>query len=109
MRYVLLAWGLPLAIFWGWFGLSYFDMNFGFLMLSRKVHDIYFQIFGQISGLDPATIPWLAFKACVTDTFILLGIWAFRRRREIRAWVMRMRERYSGAAPASEPESAPSA
>ena len=107
MRYVVLAWALPLAIFWGWFGLSYYDMNFGYLMLTRRVHDIYFQIFGQMTGLEPSTIPWLAFKACVMDTFILLGIWAFRARREIKAWLVKMRGRYSGTS--SEPESAPSA
>ncbi len=103
MRYVLTIWALPLLVFWGWFGLSYYDINFGYLMLSRQVHDLYFQICGQLLGLEPAGIPWLFLKACVFDTLILLAIWAYRRRREIGAWVKLRRDRYSGV------ESAPSA
>ena len=38
MRYIIALWALPLVIFWGWFGLSYFDMNFGYVMLTRQVH-----------------------------------------------------------------------
>ena len=94
MRYVLTIWALPLIVFWGWFGLSYYDINFGYLMLSRRVHDLYFQISGQLLGLDPADIPWLFLKACVFDTLILLAIWAFRRRRELAAWVRQRRERF---------------
>ena len=102
MRYILTAWALPLVIFWGWFGLSYYDMNFGYLMLSRQVHDIYFQLAGQIMRVDPASVPWFIAKACVFDTLILLAIWAFRRRREVAAWLRRQRERYSGQASAPD-------
>lgn len=94
MKYVLAIWALPLVIFWGWFGLSYYDMNFGYVMLTRKVHDLLFQLYGNILGLDPATIPWLVAKACIVDTLILLAIYAFRRRRQIAAWVRNVRERY---------------
>ncbi|WP_442577441.1 DUF6105 family protein [Mesorhizobium sp. ASY16-5R] len=106
MRYILTIWALPLAIFWGWFGLSYYDMNFGYLMLSRQIHDIYFQLAGQIMGVDPATVPWLIAKACILDTLILVAIWAFRRRREIVAWLRRQRERYSGQSAAPDSPSA---
>jgi hypothetical protein len=95
MRYILIFWALPLVVFWGWFGLSYYDMNFGYVMLTRKLHDLVFQIYGEILGLDPAAIPWLLAKTFVFDTFLVLGIWAFRRRREIAAWGRRVRERYS--------------
>lgn len=103
MRYVFAVWALPLIIFWGWFGLSYYDINFGYLMLSRQIHDIYFQMAGQILGMAPETIPWLIARALVFDTLILMSIWAFRRRREITAWVKQKRERY--ARPASETSS----
>ncbi|MDQ6438134.1 DUF6105 family protein [Mesorhizobium sp. LHD-90] len=102
MRYILTLWALPLIIFWGWFGLSYYDLNFGFLFLSRKVHDLYFQICGQIMGVDPATVPWFIAKALLFDTMILLAIWAFRRRRELAAWLRRQRERYSGQSAAPD-------
>jgi hypothetical protein len=96
MRYVLAIWALPLVIFWGWFGLSFYDMNFGYVMLTRKVHDLLFELYGNMLGLDPVTIPWLVAKACIIDTLILLAIYAFRRRRQITAWVIATRERYRG-------------
>lgn len=94
MRYVLALWALPLIVFWGWFGLSYFDINFGYVMLTRQVHDILFQLYGEMLGIDAATIPWLVAKACIFDTLILLAIYAFRRRRAITAWARAMRSRY---------------
>lgn len=86
MRYVLALWAAPLALFWGWYFLSLNDMNFGYLMLSREVHDFAFQVYGQILGIDPAEIPVLIFRACLFDTLIIAAIWAFRRRREIAGW-----------------------
>lgn len=86
MRYVFLAWAAPLLLFWGWFFLSANDINFGSIYLSRGLHDLVFELYGNVLGLDPASIPWLVAKACVLDTLLILGIWAFRRRREIKAW-----------------------
>ena len=51
MRYILLFWATPLVLLWGWFFLSYYDWNFGFLFLSREFHDFAFQIYGQIQSL----------------------------------------------------------
>ncbi|MBA3446233.1 MAG: hypothetical protein H0T56_01250 [Pseudaminobacter sp.] len=96
MRYVLAIWALPLIIFWGWFGLSYHDMNFGYVMLTRDVHDLLFQIYGDMLGIDPAIIPAMVAKACVFDTLFLLAIYAFRRRTQIFAWFRTVRERYFG-------------
>ena len=86
MKYILLFWALPMGLFWGWFGLSYYDMNFGWLMLSRMFHDFAFQLYGNILGVDPATIPALVARACVVDTALIFSFLAFRRRREIAAW-----------------------
>lgn len=90
MRYIIAIWAAPLVLFWGWFGLSYYDVNFGFVMMTRQAHDLIFQLYGSVLGLDPATIPWLVAKACIFDTVLLLLIWAFRRRRDLlarwRAW-----------------------
>ena len=94
MRYVLALWALPLVVFWGWFGLSYFDMNFGYVMLTRQVHDILFQLYAEMLGIDAATIPWLVAKACIFDSLLLLAVYAFRRRRQIMAWLRTMRTRY---------------
>lgn len=94
MRYVIAVWAIPLLIFWGWFGLSYYDMNFGYVMLTRQVHDLLFELYGEMLGIDPATIPWLLVKACVFDTLFLIAIMAFRARKKIAARFREMRERY---------------
>jgi Family of unknown function (DUF6105) len=94
MRYIVMLWALPLVLFWGWFGLSYYNMHFGYVALTRQFHDVIFELYGELLGLDPATIPWLLVRALVFDTFLLLGIWAFRRRREIAAGTRRLRQRY---------------
>lgn len=102
MRYILLFWALPMGIFWGWYYLSYNDINFGYAFFSRQVHDLAFQMYGQILGIAPETIPPLVARACIVDTALIFAIFAFRRRKDIAAWAGRMRERYSsaeGAAP----------
>jgi hypothetical protein len=99
MRYLLILWAAPLAIFWGWFFLSVNDLHFGFVFLSREVHDLVFHIYGQTLGLDPAAIPMLVAKACIFDTLIIGAIYAFRRRREIAAWAREMRSRHLSEAP----------
>lgn len=96
MRYVLVLWALPLGLFWGWYFLSLNDINFGYMMLTRQVHDMVFQIYGEILGIDPAVIPGMVAKACVFDTLVLLAIWAFRRRQPLLAWARAMRDRYRG-------------
>jgi hypothetical protein len=103
MRYVFAIWALPLVVFWGWYFLSLHDMNFGYVMLTRDVHDIVFQLYGEMLGVAPATIPPLVAKACILDTLLILAIWAFRRRQPIMGWVRSQRERYRGV------ESTPSA
>ena len=86
MRYLLWLWFTPLVLFWGWFGLSYNDVSFGFTFLSRDLHDLVFRIYGSLLGIDPSTIPWLFLKACIFDTVLIFCIVAFRKRRQIRDW-----------------------
>ena len=99
MRYILLFWALPLGLFWGWFFLSYYDINFGLLFLSRDFHNFGFAIYGNILGIDPASIPYLVAKACIVDTLLIMGIFAFRRRREIIDRARDLRLRYFGVRP----------
>jgi hypothetical protein len=86
MRAFLLAFVLPMGFFWSWYLLSANDISFGFFMYTREMHDFVFRTYGEMIGIDPAIIPPLLIRACIVDTFIILGIWAFRRRREIAAW-----------------------
>ena len=94
MKYFVAAWAAPLVLFWGWFFLSLNDMNFGYVMLSRQVHDLVFNLYGEMLGVDPAAIPGMVAKACIFDSFLIAGIWAFRRRRELMAWGRRHYARY---------------
>ncbi|BCG94804.1 DUF6105 family protein [Mesorhizobium sp. 131-2-1] len=96
MRTLFALWAAPLLLFWGWFFLSLNDMNFGYVMLSRPLHDLVFQLYGEMLGIDPALIPGMVAKACVFDGFLLMALWAFRRRRNIAAWVS---NRWQGSVP----------
>ena len=75
MKYILIFWGLPMGLFWGWYYLSYNDMHFGYLMLSRLLHDHVFEIYGQILGVDPASIMPLVTRACIVDTVLIFAIY----------------------------------
>ncbi|MDO6963070.1 DUF6105 family protein [Rhizobium alvei] len=86
MKWVLIFWALPIVLLGSWYGLSYYDINFGLLILTRQMHDLVFQIYGHILGLPPESIPPLVLRAIIVDTFLLAGLMAFRRRKAIAAW-----------------------
>ena len=104
MRALLILWVSPLALFWGWYFLSLNDLNFGYVMLSRQLHDFVFELYGEMLGVDPTIIPGLIARACVFDTLIVLAIWAFRRRSSIAGWLRAAHARWVGH---SERESGP--
>ncbi|MDX8524939.1 DUF6105 family protein [Mesorhizobium sp. MSK_1335] len=92
MRTLFALWVAPMAIFWGWFFLSLNDMNFGYVMLTRQLHDFVFELYGQMLGIDPAIIPGMVARTCIFDFFLLMGLWAFRRRRNIAEWIRQRRQ-----------------
>ena len=100
MRYVLMLWAAPILLFWSWFGLSYYNVNFGYVLMTREAHDLIFQLYGEVLGIDPESIPWFVAKSCVFDFFLLMGIWAYRRRRTIAVHLRTLRDRYAGTASA---------
>ena len=100
MKYIVAIWATPLLLFWGWFFLSLNDMNFGYIMLTRQVHDLVFQLYGDFLGVDPASIPAMVAQACIFDTGLIAAIWAFRRRRELAAWARAGWARYRDRDPA---------
>jgi hypothetical protein len=95
MKWILIFWALPLAILGTWYGLSYNDINFGYLILSRQMNDFVFQLYGQILGIDPEIIPGLVLRAVILDSVLLFGILAFRRRKQIAAWWVARQKRSS--------------
>lgn len=70
MKWFLFLWAGPIALLGGWYGLSYYDMNFGVFMLTRDAHDLVFQIYGHILGIPPESIPPLVARAIVVDSLI---------------------------------------
>jgi hypothetical protein len=94
MKYIIAIWAAPLVLFWGWFFLSLNDINFGFVFLTRQVHDLVFRLYGNMLGIDPATIPGMIADACLFDSAVIAAIWAFRRRREIAGWARSQYLRY---------------
>src|SRR6266545_1376391 len=107
MRILFALWLAPLALFWGWFFLSLNDVNFGYVMLTRQLHDFVFQLYGEMLGVDPALIPGMVAKACVFDGLLLTAFWAFRRRPVIGGWIRIMRDRYFDRNRCQAPEAGP--
>lgn len=80
MRILLYLWAAPMALFWGWYALSAHDWNFGTLFLSRRVHDLVFEIYGKTLGAAPETVPAMIAGASALDTAIVMTIlaWGWR-------------------------------
>lgn len=74
MKWIVIFWAGPLVLLFGWYGLSYYDINFGLVFFSRQLHDLVFAVYGDILGIPPETIPPLVLKAIIVDTILLAGI-----------------------------------
>ncbi|MBP2533450.1 MULTISPECIES: DUF6105 family protein [Agrobacterium] len=86
MKWFLILWAGPVALLGSWYWLSYYDMSFGFYMLTRQTHDLVFEIYGNILGLPPESLPPLVARAIALDSLIVFAILAFRKRKQIAAW-----------------------
>jgi hypothetical protein len=100
MKWFLILWAGPVSFLGAWYGLSYYDMSFGIFMLTRQAHDLVFQIYGDVLGIPPETIPPLVARAIALDSLIVFSIMAFRHRKAIAAW---WRQRQSSKAVAVLP------
>ncbi|MBN7805405.1 hypothetical protein JZX86_08520 [Agrobacterium rosae] len=100
MKWFLILWAGPVAFLGAWYFLSYYDMSFGFFMLTRESHDLVFQIYGNVLGIAPETIPPLVARAIAFDSLIVFGIISFRKRKAIAGW---WRNRQASKAAASLP------
>lgn len=80
-RYILFFWALPLGFFWGWYYLSLMDV--GERMLTREANRLVFEFYGNILGIEPATLPALMAQGCLIDSLIIFAFFAFRQRRAV--------------------------
>ena len=86
MKWFLILWAGPIALLGSWYSLSYYDMSFGIFMLTRQAHDLVFQIYGNVLGIPPETIPPLVMRAIAVDSLIVFALIGFRKRKAIAAW-----------------------
>jgi hypothetical protein len=86
MKWFIILWAGPVALLGSWYGLSYYDISFGFFMLTRQTHDLVFEVYGNVLGIPPETIPPLVARAIAVDSLIVLAIIAFRKRKAIVTW-----------------------
>ncbi len=100
MKWLLIFWFFPVTFLGLWYGLSYYDMNFGIFMLRRDFHDLVFAIYGQTLHLPPESIPPLAARAIAFDTVLVFGIILWRKRKPILAWLHNRRNGAQGDAEA---------
>lgn len=82
MKVFLILWIMPIILLGGWYGLSYYDLNFGFRILTRDLHDLVFAVYGNLLGIPPEEIPVLVLKAIIFDSFLVLGFIVIKRRRK---------------------------
>ena len=82
MKVFLVLWIMPIILLGGWYGLSYYDINFGYRILTRELHDLVFVIYGNLLGIEPESIPPLVVKAVIFDTFLVVGFIVIKRRRK---------------------------
>ncbi|ANK91380.1 MULTISPECIES: DUF6105 family protein [Rhizobium] len=86
MKWFLVFWAGPIVFLGAWYWLSYYDMNFGIFMLTRQVHDLTFEIYGEALGIPAETIPPLVARAIAVDSLVVFAILGFRKRKLIAAW-----------------------
>ena len=82
MKIFLVLWIMPIVLLGSWYGLSYYDINFGYRILTRDLHDLVFPISGNLLGVPPESIPPLVLKAIVLDSFLVVGFIVIKRRRK---------------------------
>jgi hypothetical protein len=81
MRILLLLWAFPLVFFWGWYGLSAYDINFGIAFLTRRTHDVVFHIYGNMLGMPAADVPLALVKIFAFDSMFIFALAAWRWRK----------------------------
>lgn len=108
MKWLLIFWAVPLALLGSWYTLSYYDVSFGTMLLSRDMHDLVFVIYGQALGMAPEDVPPLVLKAIVVDTALVAGLIMLKRRSHTIGSALRALFRRVRRGKAAEPEEAQS-
>lgn len=81
MKWFLILWAVPIALLGSWYSLSYYDISFGYRILSRELHDLVFVIYGNLLGVPAEDVPGMVLKAIMVDSVLVAGIVVIRYRR----------------------------
>lgn len=98
MRWLLSLWFVPIAFLVLWLTLGANDWSFGVHFFSRDMYDTVFGVYAAVLGVPAESLPPLVVRALVLDSLIVLALYAFRRRKAIRAFIA---ERYPSRGSAS--------
>lgn len=100
MRTLFLLWAFPVVLFWGWYGLSVNDVNFGTAVLSRHTHDAIFALYGNILQMPAGDVPWALAKIFFIDSLIVLAFAMWRWRKDwypqTKVWMITKYNSYYG-------------
>lgn len=78
MRLILILWIIPIVVFWGWYGLSAYDLSMGSFFFTRAFHDHMFRLYGSMLEVPPQEVPMLIAGTFAFDTLLLAGMSALR-------------------------------
>lgn len=76
-----------------WYYLSFNDIHFGVLILSRLFNDAVFQAYGNILGMEVVAVRQLLIRTFVIDTLFIAAIIYFKPFRRIKAWWVSRRQK----------------
>lgn len=91
IRGLVLFWFLPIAFFWSWYYISYYDLGFGLFFYSRELHDMVFAVYGATLGVEPEALPGMLAKVLMVDSSIVFGLIALRKHRAIARYIVSRR------------------
>jgi hypothetical protein len=99
MRTLIALWLAPLAVFWGWYWLSLYDLGLGSMLFGPALHAEVFTVCGSWLGIDPEALPGLLAKACLIDALLAAALIALRFRRVLFGLLLGRRRRHWAVPP----------
>ena len=83
-RVLIFLWLSPVVLFSAWISFSMLDWHFGLPFMTREAHDLVFNAYEAILGIERARIVALIRNALILDAVVLGLIVAWKRRTQIR-------------------------
>ena len=81
---LVFLWLSPIVLFAAWLSLSSLDLSFGLPFMTRSAHDLVFDAYRQILGIERDALMALIRNALILDAVLLAAIIAWQRRAQIK-------------------------